>query len=160
MQEKGQSCSEETSARPPLISTWLAYSPMSLLVAAAMGAWFLPARPAVLAVHLDIILAGSLLCFLAGVRRGLSFRQAGGAARAQLLTMLLLFGLGFGGLAIPDPVPALFVLLTGYAAIWLLDPVAARRREVPIYFASLRRKQMLLPILGIALLIAKCLTAG
>jgi hypothetical protein len=68
-----------------------------------------------------------------------------------------LFILGVGALLIPDPVPALALLLLGFVGIWLFDPIAARHQEVPRYFPWLRRKQMLLPISATVILLVKWL---
>ena len=92
----------------------------------------------------------SILCFLAGVRRGVSFRTPGGATAGQISTMLWLFCLGFAAVvltALALPVLAALVLVTGYLSLQVLDPIAARKLEAPLYFARLRPVQMAIPVL-------------
>ncbi len=86
--------------------------------------------------RLTVAWAGAALCFLAGVRRGPSFRQPGGTTLPQLLSTFWLFGLGASALLSPRRIASLLVL--GYAGMASLDPAAARRREVPRYFCRLR----------------------
>ncbi len=90
--------------------------------------------------------AAAVLCFLAGVRRGLSFRQPGGSKLRDLADMFGLFVFGAGGIVLPRPRIAATSLLLGYATLGLRDPQAARRGEAPRYFARLRPIQVLLPI--------------
>ena len=95
-----------------------------------------------------------ILLFLSGVRRGLSFRTENGPTVVQLATMLGLFTLGVGALTmlwLNHVIPALLMLVAGYAAVVVLDPIAARRGEAPLYFHKLRRWQI--PIALIALTI-------
>lgn len=71
--------------------------------------------------------------------------------------MLGLFGLGFLALlavALGQTVPALVLLILGFTGIALLDPIAARRGEAPLFFARLRPLQMPLAILSLAGLLA------
>lgn len=152
--------SEDACRRAPRISAWLAYVPMLLLFALCAAACLLPGAPARLAMRLAVILAASLLCFLGGVRRGLSFRQIGGATFGQLAMMLWLFFLGAAALLLPPGVPALLPLLAGFAALWIADPIAARRHEAPLYFAPLRRRQMALPVFGLSALVLSRLARG
>ncbi len=90
---------------------------------------------------------GSILCFLAGVRRGLSFRTPGGARLSEIISMLWLFVLGATALAFPVTVIGLMVLFAGYVSIAILDTLAARHQEAPPFFAKLRPLQMAIPIL-------------
>ena len=73
---------------------------------------------------------------------------------AQLATSLGLFALGLAALAVPRTGVALALLLAGYLALAVLDPWAARRGEAPLFFARLRPLQMLVPIAGLAALLA------
>lgn len=82
-----------------------------------------------------------IILFLAGVRRGLSFRTPGGPRAIQLVTMMGFFLWGLVALVLP-PVPALWFLAVGYGVIAVIDPIAARREEAPLYFAHLRPVQM------------------
>lgn len=146
--------SEDVAARPPPLSAFLAYAPMLLLLALALAGWIWP-----WALHAGLVLAAALLCFFAGVHRGLSFRQKGGATARQLLTMLLLFALGLGALWFPA-LPAALLLVAGYAALLVLDPQAAAHAEAPAYFAPLRRRQILLPLAATLLMLGRIALIG
>jgi hypothetical protein len=92
----------------------------------------------------------AILTFLSGVRRGVSFRTPGGETAAQIVTMLWLFCLGFVALvltALALPVWAAALLTIGYLSLAILDPIAARKLEAPLYFARLRPVQMAIPVL-------------
>ena len=106
-------------------------------------------------VRLTAAWAGSVLCFLAGVKRGLSFRQKGGPTLAQLASMLWLFVSGAAGLLLPWRVPALVLLLLDYGSAALLGPAAARRDEALRYFARLRPVQMMIPVASLLVLLAR-----
>src|ERR1700710_451185 len=98
-----------------------------------------PWRGAALAITL--FWGCAILTFLAGVRRGVSFRTPGGVTAAQLATMLWVFWLGFLALvltAIALPLWAASLLVLGYLSLAILDPIAARKLEAPLYFAHLR----------------------
>ena len=59
--------------------------------------------------------------------------------------MIGLFGLGFAALVLAtldEAVPALVLLIVGFGAIAILDPIAARRGEAPLFFARLRPVQI------------------
>jgi hypothetical protein len=121
-------------------------------VTGAALAWWLPQPSRIIALQFVALWGSAILLFLSGVRRGLSFRTEGGPTWPQMATMLALFCLGLGAVAalLTDAlVPALIVLLAGYAAIFVLDPIAARRGEAPLYFSRLRRLQI--PIILLAL---------
>lgn len=141
---------ESPKEHTPAESLFLAYIAMLPIAAGAVGA--VVVRSAGLA-RLTIIWAGTILCFLAGVRRGLSFRQEGGPTVAQLGSMFSLFVLGAASLLSPRRVPATAALLLGYASEAVLDPVAAQRDEAPRYFARLRPAQMIIPIASLAVLL-------
>jgi hypothetical protein len=147
---------EDPQTRTPPVSAALAYAAMVPLLAGAAAVWLLPAQaPAIL--RASLAWAGALLCFFSGVRRGLSFRQPGGATAAQLATTLLLFGLGVAALLSPWPAASVLLLLAGYGAMLVLDPVAARRGEAPRYFARLRPAQLLLPVAALLSFLARLL---
>ena len=148
---------EDPLPRPPVVSVLLAYAAMLPIVAGvAITLWLGRARPAdqALAVRLTVDWAGAVICFLAGVRRGLSFRQPGGSTLSQLGTMFWLFVLGAGSLLSPWPLVSLALQLLGYATMAVADPAAARRREAPVYFQRLRPVQMAVPIVSLAVLAA------
>jgi hypothetical protein len=145
---------EDPKGRAPWESFVLAYAAMVPVVAGSVAAWVLADGDGMVA-DLTSAWAGGVVCFLAGVRRGLSFRQEGGPTLAQLAAMLWLFVLGVGSLLLPWLVVALGLQIAGFATMAVLDPVAARRREVPRYFARLRPVQMLVPIVALAALLVR-----
>jgi hypothetical protein len=141
----------------PWLAALFGFGPMLPLVAGAAFAWLRRDDLGGAVQFLTIHWACAILLFLSGVRRGLSFRTEGGETLAQVATMLGLFGLGFLALlavALGQTVPALVLLILGFTGIALLDPVAARRGEAPLFFARLRPLQMPLAILGLAGLLA------
>lgn len=139
------------ATRIPPLSLVLGFGPVALIVLLALLAFALPLRGQWIAVALAQLWAASILVFLAGVRRGLSFFTDGGPRPAQIVTSLWLFVWGIAGLALPAPF-AFPALIVGYGTIALTDPSAARRGEVPAYFARLRPPQMALAALGLAAL--------
>lgn len=106
-----------------------------------------------LANRLTVLWAAAILVFLAGVRRGVSFATTGGPTLPQLAMMLWLFLLGLAVLLLPPRLPALVLLLLGYATLAVLDPLAARRGEAPLFFARLRPMQMAIPIVCLLVLV-------
>ncbi len=146
---------EDPRARTPWVSLLLAYAAMVPVVAGSAAAWAWPGDG--LVAELTAAWAGGVLCFLAGVRRGLSFRQPGGPTLAQIAAMLWRFVLGVGSLLLPWLVPTLGLQIAGFATMAVLDPVAARRREAPRYFARLRPVQMLVPIVALGALLVQVL---
>ena len=63
--------------------------------------------------------------------------------------MLGLFCLGFAAIvstALALPIVAAILLLLGYLGLEILDPIAARKLEAPLYFARLRPAQMAIPV--------------
>jgi hypothetical protein len=147
------------AAIPPL-SLFFGYAAMVPLALAAVAVWIVPTQWAWPIAHGGLIWAGGILAFLAGVRRGLSFRTQGGPSNAQLLTMLWLVGLAILGLPSPWPLVSIVILLIGYCSIVWLDPIAASHHEVPSFFARLRPPQMLLPIGSLLLLTAFAILRG
>ncbi|MBP0492437.1 DUF3429 domain-containing protein [Pararoseomonas indoligenes] len=148
---------EDARDSAPLISAGLAYAAMLPLLAGAAAAWLLPAPSDALALRATLTWAGALLCFFSGVRRGLSFRQPGGATVVQLVATLLFFSLGILSLLSPWPLAAALLALAGYGIMLVMDPIAARRGEAPRYFARLRPVQLLLALAGVAALLPKLL---
>ena len=146
---------EDPQTRTPGLTLLLAYAAMLPIAAGAVTALAVDPGAFSGVERLTIGWAGAVLCFLAGLRRGLSFRQGEGATPAQLVTVLWLFLLGALALASPWRVASLVLLLVGYASMAVLDPAAARRREVPRYFARLRPAQMLIPIVSLLMLLAR-----
>lgn len=146
----------------PWLAVLFGYGPMLPFVAGAALAWWRRDALGETAAHLTLLWGCAVLLFLSGVRRGLSFRTAGGETAMQVATMLGLFGLGLAALLAESagrPALAAILLIAGYGAIALLDPVAARRGEAPLFFVRLRPMQMPLALLGLAALLALKLQA-
>ena len=139
--------------RTPLLSLILGYGAMVPFVLGALAAWLVAGAARDLAVDLVIVWGGAILIFLAGVRRGLSFRTEGGPTAAQIATMFWLFGAGLAALVAPWPLVSVALLLAGYGSLPLLDREAASRGEAPPFFAHLRPWQMALPIISLAVLL-------
>lgn len=149
---------EDPEASPPWISLLLAYVAMLPIVAGTIASLLVGPGVAAALIRLTIIWSGAVLCFLAGVRRGLSFRQEGGPTVAQLGVMMGQFVLGVAALLSPWLMPSLCLLLLGYASLAWLDPIAAHRHEAPLYFARLRPTQMLIPVAALIVLLLRCAT--
>ena len=152
---KLSSPTDDPQPRAPWESFLFAYAATVPLVAAAIAVWWLAGDTRAIILQLGVRWAGAVLCFLSGVRRGLSFRQAGGPTLAQLAAMLWLIVLGAVALLSPWPFVSLLLELIGYATLALADPVAARRGEAPRYFARLRPVQMLIPLACLVALLAR-----
>ncbi|WP_183434706.1 DUF3429 domain-containing protein [Methylobacterium sp. R2-1] len=145
----------------PWLSVVFGYGPMLPFVAGAVLVWVLRGPTAEAVFTLTLLWACAILLFLSGVRRGVSFRTEGGATLAQIATMLSLFLLGYGAViafARGEPAIALGLLIVGFTEIAILDPIAARRGEVPLYFERLRPAQIPLAVLSLAALLAYRLT--
>ncbi|MEH3107044.1 MAG: DUF3429 domain-containing protein [Sphingomonas fennica] len=138
----------------PRTPALLAMGPVLLLPLLGIAALFLPTATAGIPVTIGQMWAAVLLLFLAGVRRGLSFFTEGGPRAVQIATAIGLFVLGVAGLLLPLRA-ALVALIVGYAAIGILDPRAARRGEVPAWFAGLRPRQMAVALAGLILLLVR-----
>lgn len=142
----------------PWLSIVFGYGPMLPFVVGAATAWVRPGDTLGEAALLLTLLWGcAILLFLSGVRRGLSFRTEGGPTLTQMATMIGLFSLGFVALALAildEAVAALVLLLVGFGAIAVLDPIAARRGEAPLFFARLRPVQIPIALLSLAALLA------
>ncbi|MGU3361406.1 DUF3429 domain-containing protein [Methylobacterium sp. M6A4_1b] len=142
----------------PWLGIVLGYGPMLPFAVGALVAWgWRGAALGQAAAALTILWGCAILLFLSGVRRGVSFRTEGGATVVQIATMIGLFSLGFAALvlaALDRAVPALALLLLGFTAIAVLDPIAARRGEAPLFFARLRPVQIPIAILSLAGLLA------
>ena len=148
---------EDPSPRTPWESLLLAYAAMVPIVGGAVACLVVTGATAGVAVHLTIIWSGAVLCFLSGVRRGLSFRQEGGPLLSQLATMLWLFVLGAGSLLSPFALASLVMQLLGYSTMAIYDPRAAQDGEAPRYFQRLRPVQMLIPIVSLIVVIVRVL---
>lgn len=146
--------------RVPALSIVLGFGPIVPIVLAALATWFAPHPWPIVATSLGVLWSAAILIFLAGVRRGLSFRTPGGERPIQLATMIWFFLLGVGAFVVPTVVASLAILIVGYLSVAILDPVAARRQEVPAHFARLRPLQMGLGILSQVAMLVWQLTAA
>ncbi len=141
----------------PWLSVVFGYGPMIPFVAGAVAAWTLDGIWRSEAILLTMVWASAILAFLSGVRRGLSFRTQGGEALAQIATMLGLFILALAAIAatVHDLMAAAAgCLFLGFLAILVLDPIAARRGQAPLFFIRLRPSQMAIAVLSLGVLFA------
>jgi hypothetical protein len=122
------------------------------LVVLAMLVWAVSHEGARGVVLLATVWSGALLCFFAGVRRGLTFSEAGGARAGELVSMLGLFLLGLATLVLSGRAVSLGTAIAGFAAVGMLDAWAARQRQAPRYFAAFRPAQALVAISALAIL--------
>jgi hypothetical protein len=144
-------------AAVPWLSVVFGYGPMLPFVAGAGAAWWLGGAWGEAMLSLTGLWGCAILLFLSGVRRGLSFRTEGGPTWVQIATMLGLFLLGFGGLVLlflGALRPALALLIVGFTGVAILDPIAARRGEAPLFFARLRPFQIPIAIVSLCALFA------
>lgn len=155
--ERTQTITERT--RVPWDAIVLGYGAMLPFPLAVVAVWFGGAALGALGVHLVVIWGALVLVFLAGVRRGLSFRTPGGPRGTQIAMMLWLFLAGLGALALPA-LGALILLELGYLSLLLLDPIAARHEETPLYFVRFRPWQMAVPVVSLLLLIGTALVGN
>lgn len=151
---------EDRDPRVPVLSLVFGYGAMVPILIGAAIVWLAPFPWPAVATSLTVLWAGAILIFLAGVRRGLAFRTPGGERASQMVTMGWLFAVGVAAFLFRTPVGALSALILGYASIAVLDPIAARREEAPLHFATLRPRQMLVALIGLVALLAWHLTQG
>jgi hypothetical protein len=114
------------------------------ILGAGADVWIAPAGLA-FTVSLVTIWTGVLLAFFAGVRRGLTFSELGGARPLELLTMLWLFALGLGAVVFQS----VSLSMIGLASVALLDARASWLREAPDYFLWFRPAQMTVALLSL-----------
>jgi hypothetical protein len=69
--------------------------------------------------------------------------------------MLWLFGLGLAAILLMPGTLAVACLIVGYLSVAVLDPIAARRSEAPLFFARLRPAQMAIPVLSLLALLLR-----
>ena len=142
----------------PGLSLVLGYAAMAPLAAAAVLVWVIPAEAAAIR-GLAILWGALILAFLAGVRRGVSFRTEGGPAPLQLLIMGWLFALALAALLAPWPAASLGLLTAGYATLLFADQPAAQAGRLPLFMARLRPPQMTIAVIALAVLLGH-LAAG
>ena len=128
---------------------WAAFAPLAAL---GLLAWVTPRGPWLV---LEVIAAdawgGGLLCFFAGVRRGLTFSERRGGGVGEIATFLLLFFVGVAGIALAQPL----LLALGFVGAGAADLRAAKRREAPAYFARLRPAQALVGAVALVAVFAR-----
>jgi hypothetical protein len=147
---------DEPREVPPL-SLILGYGPMLPFVVGAGLTWFGPPAWRSAAVEGTLLWGSAIITFLAGVRRGVSFRTMGGPTVRQIATMFWLFCAGSAALllTVTGRWSASAVLLAvAYASVGVLDPIAARAGEAPLFFAKLRPSQMLIATICLVALAA------
>ena len=146
----------------PWLSVVLGYGPMLPFAAGALAAWRLADLWRGEAILLTVVWGAAILAFLAGVRRGLSFRTEGGPMASQIVTMFGLFVVALMSLVAivhGSAVVAVTLLLVGFLALMILDPIAARRGEAPLFFARLRPPQMAVAMVSLAALLLNVILA-
>jgi hypothetical protein len=143
---------EANKVNPPVESLLLAIAGVVPTLAGTAAAWLIAPEPF---AGLTIIWSAAILCFLAGVRRGLSFRQSGGPTLEEVATFILTFTLGVAALVVPWAPIAVGLSLIGYVLVGISDVVAARRAEAPPYFAGLRPVQMVAAVVALAALFVR-----
>ena len=137
----------------PRLDILFGFGPTVPFIFGVVAAWWFPEPWRLVALQLTALWGSAIMLFLSGVRRGISFRTEGGPTWSQMATMLMLFGLGLSSLAalwLGQVIWALILLLAGFSSIFVLDPIAARRGEAPLYFERLRRLQMPIVVLALA----------
>ena len=144
---------EQVQPHTPLVSLLLAYAAMVPTATAAGAVLLAPRSWRGPASRLGGTWAGAVLCFLAGVRRGLSFRQDGGSTVSEIGSVVTLFSLGAASLVLPTGRASQLALLSGFALLGAGDARAARRSEAPRYFARLRPVQVLVPLASLSILL-------
>ena len=153
----GRTIVTHESRRVPWLDIVFGFGPMVPIAAGTAAAWWLQGEPLdYLAILVTLLYAASILCFLAGVHRGVSFRTEGGPRLSQMVTMLVLYGLGLGSLitvVTGKVVLGLSMLILGYALVAILDPLEARSGSVPLAHARLRPIQMPIAVVSLAVLL-------
>lgn len=127
------------------------WGPILPFLVALLGIWLGAPWLDELALRLSVLWGACIVIFAAGVRRGFSFAQPEGPRPHVLAEMTGLFAAAFLGLVLVPPLGAL-VLAGAFAALAVLDPLAARRGDAPRWFARLRPVQMAIPTVCLAVL--------
>jgi len=150
-----QTVGDARYGRIPALSFLLAYLAMVPVAGTSVLVVCLPRIFLQPLDRIDSLWCGALLCFFAGVRRGLSFRQRGGPTLAQLAGMMWLFFLGIFTLLLAGRAESILLALAGFASIIPLDNAASRHDEAPHYFAWLRQLQMWVPLVSLSIMFCK-----
>ena len=138
----------------PFRSKVLGFGAIVPIVASAAAAGFAPPLRSRLVPRAGIVWAGTVLAFLGGVRRGLSFRTPGGPRPRQLAGMARSFGLAFAALLAPRPRVSCLLLAAGFADLAANDPIMAEHGGAPEFFAELRPVQMTIAVASLLALAA------
>ncbi len=150
----GRTIVAHEARRIPWLDLVFGFGPMVPIAVGAAAAWYLQGQPLdYLVILVTLLYSASILCFLAGVHRGVSFRTEGGPRLSQMVTMLVLYGLGLGSLitvVTGKIVFGLSMLILGYALVAVLDPLEARSGAVPLAHARLRPIQMPIAVISLA----------
>jgi hypothetical protein len=136
----------------PFRSKLLGFGAMVPITASAAGAALVPPFRAGFVPRAAIVWSGTVLAFLGGVRRGLSFRMAGGPRPRQLGGMARSFGLAFAALLSPRPAMSCLLLAAGFSEVAIIDPQMAEHGEAPEFFTDLRPTQMALGVASLLVL--------
>lgn len=139
-----------TDPRVPSLSLVFGYGPMLPLVAAALGAWFLPDPFPLVAIQLAIIWAALILSFIGGVRRGFGFGRDSASTRSELAATIAYVTIAGLALIVARPSTALALLVVGYVLAAVLDSRAALKGNAPLHFARLRPLQLSLGAASLA----------
>lgn len=149
---QSRSLAQREADRIPWLDATLAYAAILPFPAALALAVIAPSRTADASAVVQIW-GAALLLFFSGVRRGLSFRTPGGPTAPQMTAFAAFFCTGLLALVLPAP-QGLVPVLVALAAMGAADRIAARRAEVPLYFARLRPPQMTIAVLSLSALAA------
>jgi hypothetical protein len=123
------------------------------IAAGVAGTFLAPAHWRAAVFHAVVIWSASILCFLAGVRRGDSFHTPNGPTPMQMPAIFVVWAVGLAALIVA-PVLAVVALLVGFLAVAVLDTWGARHRQAPLFLAQFRPVQMIIPIVSLAVLLA------
>jgi hypothetical protein len=141
------------SSATPLRAKVFGYAAVAPIAAGVAATMFAPAIWRGTLFHAVVIWSASILCFLAGVRRGDSFHTPNGPTLLQMPGIFCVWAAGLAAL-VAAPVLAVVALLIGFCGVAVFDTVAARHRLAPLFFARFRPIQMLIPIASLAVLLA------
>ena len=140
------------SSATPARAKLFGYAAVAPIAAGAAATIWAPLAWQGVLFHAVVIWSASILCFLAGVRRGDSFHTPGGPTLLQMPGIFCVWAAGLAAL-VAVPMVAGAVLLGGFCGVAVFDTVAARRRLAPLFFARFRPMQMLIPIASLAVLL-------
>ncbi|SPJ23648.1 DUF3429 domain-containing protein [Palleronia abyssalis] len=141
-------------ARIPWDAHIFGWGPILPFLVALLVVWLGPDRMDAVALRGATLWGACIVIFAAGVRRGFSFALHSGPKPHVLAEMTGLFGAAALSLVLVPPLGAVLLALA-FAALAVLDPLAARRGEAPRWFARLRPVQMAIPavcLVGLAVM--------